>query len=270
MRVQAGITVFVLLLAAAVNAQTIDIRHGTPALRVLGSNGMKAVINELRPRLEKELGRPLTITFDTSTAVRQHIEAGDAFDVAVLTAEVINDLAKSGKIDRRSVVELGRAGIGFGVRDGAPKPDVKTPEAVKQTMLNAKSLTWVAAGASREHIDKMIEALGIASAMKSKIVLTNGVDESNDLVAQGKNDMVVTLISEIKPAKGVQYVGPLPDQFQSYVTFAAGVSPKSTLPAAGALFIKQLTLPQAGKVYIAKGMEGPAGGNLRGRQSVPK
>jgi molybdate transport system substrate-binding protein len=270
MRVQAVITIVVLLLAAAVKAQTIDIRHGTPALRVLGSNGMKAVIDELRPRLEKEVGRPLTITFDTSTAVRQHIEAGDAFDVAVLTAEVIDDLAKSGKIDRRSVVELGRAGIGFGVRDGGPKPDVKTPEAVKQTMLNAKSLTWVTAGASREHIDKMIEALGIASAIKSKVALTKGVDESNDLVAQGKNEMVVTLISEIKPAKGVQYVGPLPDQFQSYVKFAAGASPKSALPAASALFIKQLTVPPADKVYVAKGMEGPAGIGLRDKKSVPK
>src|SRR5215831_10968105 len=263
MRTITVIALIVLVFALAVNAQT-------PALRVLGSNGMKAVIEELRPRLEKELGRPLTMTFSTSTAVRQQIESGDSFDVAVLTTDVINDLAKDGKIDRASVVELGRAGIGFGVRAGAPKPDVRTPEAVKQAMLNAKSLTWVSAGASRAHIDHMTEALGIASAIKSKTVLTNGVDESNALVAGGKNEMIVTLISEIMPAKGIQYVGPLPEQFQSYVTFAAGVSPKSTLPAAGALFIKQLTLPQAGKVYIAKGIEGPAGGNLRGRQSVPK
>ena len=133
MRAITAIALIVLVFALAVNAQT-------PALRVLGSNGIKAVIEELRPRLEKELGRPLNITFETSTAVRQHIEAGDAFDVAVLTQEVIGDLAKGGRIDPRSVVELGRAGIGFGVRAGAPKPDVRTPEAVKQTMLNAKSL----------------------------------------------------------------------------------------------------------------------------------
>src|SRR5262249_29342215 len=119
MRAITLITLIVVVFAFAVNAQT-------PALRVLGSNGMKAVIEELRPRLEKELGRPLSITFETSTAVRQHIEAGDAFDVAVLTVEVIDGLAKGGKIDPRSVAELPRAGIGFGVRAGAPKPDVRT------------------------------------------------------------------------------------------------------------------------------------------------
>jgi molybdate transport system substrate-binding protein len=262
MRILMGIALVVLVFALAINAQT-------PALRVLGSNGMKAVIEELRPRLEKEVGRPLTMTFSTSTAVRQQIEAGDAFDVAVLTSDVINDLAKGGKIDRTSVVELGRAGIGFGVRAGAPKPDVRTPEAVKKAMLDAKSLTWVAAGASRAHIDHMTEALGIASAIKSKTVLTNGVDESNALVAGGKNEMVVTLISEIMPAKGVQFVGPLPEQFQNYVVFAAGVSPMSKLPAAGALFIKQLTVPATEAVYKAKGMDIPAGG-LTPKKLVPK
>ena len=100
----------------------------------------------------------------------------------------------------------------------------------------------------------MTEALGIASAIKSKTVLTNGVDESdNDLVAVCKNEMIVTLISEILPAKGVQYVGPLPDKFQSYVTFAAGASPKAKVPAAGALFIKQLIGVRAAEVYVVEG-----------------
>ena len=106
----------------------------------------------------------------------------------MLTSEVISDLAKGGKITPTSVVELGRAGIGFGVRAGGPKPDVRNPDAVKQTLLNAKSLTWVSAGASRAHIDQMTEALGIASAIKSKTVLTNGVDKYNDLVAAGRRN----------------------------------------------------------------------------------
>jgi molybdate transport system substrate-binding protein len=103
-------------------------------------------------------------------------------------------------------------------------------------------------------------------------VLTNGVDESNALVAGGKNEMIVTLISEIMPAEGVQYVGPLPEQFQNYVIFAVGVSPKSKLPAAGALFIKQLIGPAADKVYQAKGMAIPAGDSLHlpNKPPVPK
>jgi molybdate transport system substrate-binding protein len=229
----------------------------TAPLRVLASNGMKAVIEELQGRLERQLGSPLAIQFHTSAAVRKSIESGEAFDVTVLTSEVIDELAKSGKITSSSVVDLGRSGIGFGVRSGAAKPDIQTPDAVKKTMLNAKSLTWVASGASRAHIDSMLEALGIAADLKSKTVLTQGVDESVALVAEGRNEMIVTLTSEILPAKGVQYVGPLPAKFQSYVSFAAGVSPKSTAPKTAAYLIKLLSARDTAAVYKAKGMELP-------------
>jgi molybdate transport system substrate-binding protein len=227
----------------------------SPPLRVLVSNGMKAVVDELRPRVEKELGRPLTIQFNTSVAVRQRIEAGDTFDVAVLTSEVVDELAKSGKINSSSIASLGRSGIGFGVRSGAPRPDIRTPEEVKKTLLSAKSLTWVSIGASRVHIDRMLDNLGIASDVKSKVVLTQGVDDSVALVAGGKNEMIVTLKSEILPAKGVDFIGPLPDKFQSYVSFAAGVSPKSSAAAASAQLIKLLSSPAAASIYQAKGME---------------
>src|SRR5581483_2791034 len=142
MRIHLLMTMVVFLMVEAASAQT------QPPLRVLASNGMQAVINELRPRIEKELGRPLNIEFGTSVAVRQRIESGEAFDATVLTSEVVNALAKAGKVDSKSVTELGRSGIGFGVRAGAPEPDVKTPEAVKKALLNAKSLTWVSIGAS--------------------------------------------------------------------------------------------------------------------------
>ncbi|PYS37792.1 MAG: hypothetical protein DMG14_20020, partial [Acidobacteria bacterium] len=134
-------TTILLVLTQAFTAQTTQ-------LRVLASNGMKAVIEEIRPRLEREAGRPLAIEFNTSVAIRQRIERGDAFDVAILTTEVIDELAKAGKIASGSIANLGRSGIGFGIRAGAAKPDVRTPEAVKRTLLNAKSLTWVTAGAS--------------------------------------------------------------------------------------------------------------------------
>src|SRR4030095_14110457 len=95
-----------------------------PPLRVLASNGMKAGLQELQPRVEREVGRPLHIEFNTSAATRQRIESGEAFDVAILTTEIVNELAKGGKIASGTVVDLGRSGIGFGVRSAAAKPDV--------------------------------------------------------------------------------------------------------------------------------------------------
>jgi len=252
MRVSTALTTTILLLIAGAS-----IAQNNAPLRVLASNGMKAVIDELRPRLQQAAGRPLAIEFNTSAAVRQRIEAGENFDVAVLTAEVINELAKTGKIASGSTVDLGRSGIGFGVRTGAAKPDVATPEAVKRTLLNAKSLTWVSVGASRVHIDRMLEGLGIASEVKAKTVLTPGVDESVALVADGKNEMIVTLTSEILPAKGVQYVGPLPAKFQSYVAFAAGLGPKASASGSASSFIKTLAAPTVARVYESKGMELP-------------
>ncbi len=262
MRIRMLITATVLMLMTQVaNSQSTQ-------LKVLASNGMKAVIEELRPRLQREVGRPLAIEFNTSVATRQRIEAGEAFDVTVLTTEVVNDLAKAGKVASGSGIDLGRSGIGFGVRAGVTKPDIRTPEAVKQALLNAKSLTWVTAGASRGPIDRMIESLGIASQLKSRISLTQTVDESLASVVEGKTEMILTLTSEILPAKGVQYVGPFPEKFQTYVSFSAGVSSKSSAPAAAALFIKQLTVPSVARVYQVKGMELPILGDF-GRPPRP-
>jgi molybdate transport system substrate-binding protein len=256
MRFWAFLATMILLLLAELPAQTKDIR-------VLASNGMRAVIEELRPRLQREAGRPLTIEFNTSAATRQRIESGEAFDIAILTAEVVNELMKSGKIASGSVVDLGRSGIGFGIRAGAPRPDILTTDAVRRALLNAKSLTWVTVGASRVHIDRMLDSLGIAAQVKPKTLLTQSVDESVASVAAGKTEMIVTLISEILPAKGLQYVGPLPTKFQNYVAFAAGVSPASSAPAPSVALIRLLAEPAVARVYESKGMELPVVTDIR-------
>src|SRR5207253_2866190 len=201
---------FMFLLAHQAAAQT------TP-LRVLCSNGMKGVVEELRARAEREIGRPLSIEFNTSAAFKQKIQSGEAFDVAILASDVLDDMIKAGKISAATRADLGRSGIGVGIRSGAPKPDIKTPEAFKKTLLAAKSMTWVEVGASRVHIDKMLKDLGIAQDVKSKIVLTRTVDESVASVADGETELLLTLVSEIVPAKGLQFVGPFPERVQGYV-----------------------------------------------------
>src|SRR5688500_6778808 len=128
------------LLAQETAAQTIP-------LKILASNGMRAVIEELRPWIEPQIGRPLAAEFNTSASTRQRIESGEAFDVVVLTSEVIDILSQSRKIAPDSRSDLGRSGIGIGARPGTTL-DVRTPESLKQTLLNAKSMTWVEVGAS--------------------------------------------------------------------------------------------------------------------------
>jgi molybdate transport system substrate-binding protein len=110
------------------------VAQNTP-VHVLASNGMKAVIDDLKPQAERAIGRPLVIEFGTSSAVKTRIEDGEEFDVAILTSDVIDDLAKAGKIAAETRTEIARCGIGIGVRAGAAKPDIRSIDALKKTLL---------------------------------------------------------------------------------------------------------------------------------------
>jgi molybdate transport system substrate-binding protein len=110
------------------------------------------------------------------------------------------------------------------MRAGAAKPNIGTPGALKQTLQKAKSISFASEGASRVYLEKMFDQFGIASEMKTKTVLTPSSVKSNELVRDGKAEYILTLVSEILPAApGVELVGPLPGDVQSYVNFAAGV-----------------------------------------------
>lgn len=229
--------------------------EGAP-VRVFVSNGVKTVIDDLRPQWEHAAGHPLSIEFGTAAALKQRIESGEAFDVAVLTAEAISDLVKGGKVAGASRVELARCGIGVGMRAGAVKPDIRTADALKRTLQKAKSVSFAQEGASRVYLDKMFDQFGIASEMKAKTVLTPSSIKSNELVRDGKAEYILTLVSEILPAApGVELVGDLPTEVQSYVNFAAGVSAKTANAETGKSMIRFLKSPAAGQVFQAKGLE---------------
>jgi len=228
-----------------------------PPLHVLASNGVKAVIDELRPKAVQAVGRPLAIEYDTSSSVKKRIESGEAFEVAILTSDVIDDLAKSGKITTANRTEIARCGIGVGVRVGAPKPDISTSDALKRTLLAAKSITFAQDGASRVYILQMFDKFGITEAMKPKLVLEQGSTRANARVADGSAEMIMTLVSEILPAKGVQLVGPLPWDVQHYVNFAAGISAANKDANAAKRLMKFLASPAAGPALKSMGMERP-------------
>jgi molybdate transport system substrate-binding protein len=223
-------------------------------VRVLASNGVKAVIQELQPQCERAIGRPLAIQFGSTTDLVNKIAAGESFDLAMLTYEAIDQLEKAGKLAPKTT-RLARCGVGVGIRSGAPKPDIGTPEAMKRTLLNAKSVTYAEDGASRPFVEKMEERLGITNELKAKTTLTHGSGTATANVADGKADLVLTLASEILPVHGIELVGPLPEALQGYVNFAAGIDPHSKNAEAAKSIIQFLTGPSAAAVYKSKGME---------------
>jgi molybdate transport system substrate-binding protein len=246
--------VLIIALLAAVSATSIAQSSG-PSVKVLASNGFRAVFEDVSPRCEKTIGRQISTAFGTSTSLQQRVNGGEAFDVAVMTSEAIDDLVKAGKLSQASLVPLGRSGIGIGVRAGAPKPDIKTPEAVKQAFVSAKAITYAGDGASRPYIDSMMNALGITKAVAAKTILEQGSVRAAANVASGKADLLITLVSEILPAPGVELVGSVPARFQHYVSFAAAIGTNTANGEAGRSLIACLSSPDTLATLKAKGME---------------
>ena len=243
-----GLTVLAALSSIHASAQ------GEP-VRVLASNGVKAAFADLSKETEAAIGRPLAVQYAPTTAHRHNIESGEAFEVAILTSDAIDSLIKEGKITARGRLDIGHSGIGVGVRAGTKKPDIGNPDAIKQTLLNAKAVTYAEDGASRPHIEKMFDSLGITDKMKPKLVLVKGSDASLEAVQSGRADIIITLISEIMPVKGVELIGPLPEKFQSYISFAAGVSASAKNPDAANSLVKFLSGSKAAATFKTKGIQ---------------
>lgn len=246
--IAATVVAFALLSAREADAQ------GAP-VRVLVSNGMKAAIEELRPQCEHAIGRPLDLHFNSTASVKKQIEAGEKFDVTIITTEAIGDLTKQGKLAASSRADLARSELGIGIRAGAPKPDIHTADALKRTLRNAKSITYPQDGASRGFIEKMFERMGIAAEIKPRIILAPGSGPATESVAAGKAELVITLFSEIVPIRGVEILGPLPGELHYDIRFAAAVSGATENPEAARAPIAFLAGPEAAAVYKAKGLE---------------
>jgi molybdate transport system substrate-binding protein len=238
--------VFVLALAAPAHAAEIT---------VLCSNGLRAVVEELTPKFEQKTGNRLLLKFEPSTQIQKRIEAGEPFDLAVMTTALIDQEIKAGKLAADSRTIIAKSGLGLSIRTGAKKPDIKTVESFKQALLSAKSLTYATAGASAAPFEALVDKLGIAAQVKPKYNLRETASQVGEVVANGNVEIGVAPVSEILPVKGVELVGAFPADVQSYVVMTAGVSVKARQTTAAKAFVDFLTAPANAAVIKAKGME---------------
>jgi len=235
----------ILVPATAVHAEEI---------RVLSSIGIRAVVEELAPQFEKTTQHKVTTVFDLAGALKTKIEGGEAFDVAILTPPLLDDLIAKGVIPSSSRTVVARVGLGLMIKAGARKPDVSSVDAFKRTLLGATSVTYASAGASGVAFLATIEKLGIAAAIKAKARPAATGDEVNANITSGAADLAVLPISEILPVRGAELGGVFPADVQTYVVMAAGVSAKAK-GAAARDFVTFLTSPANSAVVRAKGME---------------
>lgn len=242
-----------LIVAVAGLVLSLMAAHAQAAeIRVLASTAVKATLEEVAPQFTKATGNKIDLTFAPASALRDKIEQGTAFDVAVLTTPIVDDLAGSGKVERTHTA-IAHSGIGVAIRKGAAKPDISTKEAFKQALLNAKTIGFTAGGATGAYLNVLFNRLDIAERLQPKLKpLQGGV---GDAVTSGQVEIGMTQISEILPYPGAELAGPLPLDIQSFTYFSAAVSAASKETAVAKAFIKFLEGPEALAVLKAKGME---------------
>jgi molybdate transport system substrate-binding protein len=245
--------IFAVVFAGAV----VMAAHATAAaaeLKIFGSRVTKMVIGDVGPGFEQASGHKLTVLTDVAAVMKRRIEQGEPFDLAVLVNFQADDLIRQGKLVADSRADVMRSGIGVAVKRGTPKPDISTVAAFRQTLLNAKSITYLKEGASTLHLNKVLAQLGIADALAAKTVKP-ATEAVSEMVAAGEVEIGIIVIPNILSVPGAELVGPLPPEIQSYITFTAAVSPDSPNQQAARDVIKLMTSPAGVQSIKQKGME---------------
>jgi len=226
-------------------------------IKVLTSVALTSVLDELAPMFEKTTGKKLSIDYNLIAAQRKRILEGETADVIILSRGVMDELQKQDKILASSLVNLAGTPVSVAARAGTPKPDISTADALKQTLLNARSIVYAdpaKGGASGVYFARVLDRLGITEQMKAKTILVPGA-QAAEVVAKGEAELGVAQGSEIVPVSGAQLVGPLPGEFASMTVFAAGIGAGSKTPDPAKELIKFLTGPEAAARFKAKGFE---------------
>jgi molybdate transport system substrate-binding protein len=223
-------------------------------MKLMSTNGVAGVLRELLPGFEQSTGAKVELVLDSSNGLLGRIAAGETADVAILTAEAIDDLTRQGKIAGGSRTDLARSAVGIAVRAGAPKPDIGSVEAFRRTLLAAKSIAYSKAGASGIYFADLIKRMGIADQVNAKAtVIPRGF--TGELAAKGEVEIAVQQISELMAVPGVDIVGPLPPDIQGVTTFAAGLFSGAKEKDAAAALIRLLSAPTSVPIFKAKGLE---------------
>lgn len=217
------------------------------------SSAGATVLADVGPQFEQKTGHKLNVTSALGAQFLKKIDAGEPFDVLISPPPIMDGLIKDHKIITETRTPLVRSGLGVGVRAGTPKPDISTVGAFKQILLNAKSIGYLRVS-SGVYVEGMLIRLGIAETLKSKITRPE-TDAVSTMVANGELELAIIAITQILTTPGVELVGPLPPELQSYIEFVAGVSSNSKDVAAATELINFLRGPIAVPVIKAQGME---------------
>jgi molybdate transport system substrate-binding protein len=230
-----------------------DAEEGPVEIKVWGPRAIATVLWEIGSQYELSTGHQLDVDSALADSYIKRSHCGERFDVFIGVPSLVEELIQDGKIVADSRTMLVRSAIGVEVRAGASRPDVGSVEAFKVALLDAKSIAYLNVGGG-VHIAAMLERLGIASALESKVTRPD-TDIVSDLVANGTVELGMVLTTQILTTSGVQFVGPLPAELQTDLVFVGGVSTETKSPDAARALLNFLGGPTAIPVIRLQGME---------------
>jgi molybdate transport system substrate-binding protein len=238
---------FVAVGASGATSQAAD-------LAVVSSQGAVSGLSELAPAFAKATGHKLVISQEGGPALEKKLASASApVDLIVLNTGAMNNIIKQGRVLEGSNRVFARAAVGLSVKTGAPWPDISTPEALRRTLLEAKSVGY-SFGGSGSIAARAIEKLGIAEQLKTKTVRTDGPAAA--YIMRGEVEMVIQQVNISKPIPGTDYVGNLPGDLHDHVVFAIAVGALSKQQEAARAFIQFAASPEAGPLLQKGMMEG--------------
>jgi len=201
----------------------------------------------------QQTGDNVQIVFATTPEISRRVGAGETPDVVIATPAALDDLVKSGKIEGTARVPVGRVGIGVAIREGAPKPDVSTTDALKRAVLDADSVIYNRAS-SGLFVESLLQRLGLAEQIQGKTKRYAGTDMIEPLIKGKGNEIGFMPVAEILHFRnrGLQLAGPLPEDVQNYTSYAAQPASKSAVAMA---FVRFLETPESKGIFAAAGIE---------------
>lgn len=223
-------------------------------IKVLSTQATEAAYRELTPQFEKVTGHKVTTIFSGTLGVQKRLAAGESYDMIIMAGPAIDAPINAGKVVAGSRVDIAKSGVAAGVPKDAPKPDISTTEALKKTVLAAKSIGY-STGPSGVYIISLFEKLGVADQVKDKLKQTPTGVFVGTIIANREVEIGFQQVSELADFPGVDYVGPLPAEVQQTTVFSSGIIVGAKEAEAAGALVKFLTTSEAGAAFKKRGME---------------
>jgi molybdate transport system substrate-binding protein len=223
-------------------------------IKVLSTQATEQAYRELVPQFEKASGHKITTVFTGTLDLQKRIAAGESYDMIIMAGPAIDDFIMAGKVVGGTRTDLARSGVGVAVHPGTPKPDISTVEAVKKTLLSAKSIGY-STGPSGVYLTGLFQRLGVADAIKGKLKQTPTGVFVGSIIASGEAEIGFQQVSELLHFPGVDYVGPLPAEIQEVTVFASGIQVGAKEAEAAKAWARFLASPAAAPSFKKVGLE---------------